>query len=303
MNNVLKLGQDQIKLLEKILIERGLEKKEVAGGTAYRSIDCIITIYNTGKVLFQGKKVEVLHSEVCSALFGDSSAGNEGLDMGVQEALEEIKTWPRIGSDESGKGDFFGPLVTTAFLVKSKEVESELIAIGVKDSKKLSDKQIKELATKVRALGDFVVIKIGPQRYNELYAKFHNLNNLLAWSHARAIENVLEKNSAELIVADQFGDKSLIERALFAKGKNVKLQQRHKAEADVAVAAASILARDTFVNSIEALSREHGVLLPLGSGNTVIATAQKLAKEKGIIVLDGLAKTHFKTYDVVKSKF
>ena len=93
----------------------------------------------------------------------------------------------------------------------------------------------------------FSIVTINPAKYNELYTKFGNLNKLLAWGHARTIENILEKADCEYALSDKFGDEKLIKNALMGKGQNIKLEQRCKAESDIAVAAASILAREQFL--------------------------------------------------------
>ncbi len=148
----------------------------------------------------------------------------------------------RIGIDESGKGDYFGPLVIAAVFV-TPTTQTDLSLMQVRDSKKLSDGRVREMAPDIRLLCPHSIVAIGPQRYNELYTKIRNLNRLLAWGHARALENLLQQVDCSLAIADQFGDEQLILNALQEKGKQIRLVQRTKAESDLAVAAASILAR------------------------------------------------------------
>ena len=196
-----------------------------------------------------------------------------------------------IGVDESGKGDYFGPLVVAACFVGPEHM-AELD--GVKDSKKLTDKQSLAIAGKIRATCPHSIIAIGPAKYNELYAKFANLNKLLAWGHARAIENVLELRPCSLVISDQFADPAGLKRQLFAKGKEVTLESRVRAEADIAVAAASILARAEFLRRLERLGDEFGIELPKGAGN-VIPTAKRFVEKYGRDKLGEIAKLHFKT--------
>src|SRR3989304_6006148 len=145
-----------------------------------------------------------------------------------------------IGVDESGKGDYFGPLVIAAVCVET-ETAGMLRGSGVKDSKTLSDRAIADLAPDIQGLCRTSVVAIGPAKYNELYGKFKNLNKLLGWGHARAIENLLEAGCpATMALSDQFGDERFIRDALLKKGRAIRLEQRHRAEEDVAVAAASI---------------------------------------------------------------
>ncbi|RYG24367.1 ribonuclease HIII [bacterium] len=198
----------------------------------------------------------------------------------------------RIGVDESGKGDFFGPLVVAACYV-GPEHYAELE--GVKDSKKLTDAMALRLSDKIAATCPHSVISIGPTKYNELYAKFKNLNHLLAWGHARAIENVLEIHPADLVISDQFAaGGTVVKKALFEKGKLVKFESRVRAEADLAVAAASILARAEFLRRLKALGGRFNMELPKGATN-VIGPGKRLVAQHGPEALPEVAKMHFKT--------
>lgn len=200
-----------------------------------------------------------------------------------------------IGVDESGKGDYFGPLVIAAVCVDT-ETASMLRGSGIRDSKTLSDRKIAEMAPEIEGLCRTGVVAIGPAKYNELYAKFKNLNKLLGWGHARAIENLLEAGCpASMALSDQFGDERFIKDALLRKGRLIRLEQRHRAEEDVAVAAASILARAEFVRRLEKLSAEAGLTLPKGASNLVDAAARRLVKDRGAAALPAFAKVHFKT--------
>jgi ribonuclease HIII len=200
-----------------------------------------------------------------------------------------------IGSDESGKGDFFGPLVIAAFFMPDGQ-EEVLRELGVKDSKRTSDARCREIAeTLKRGYPNHSVVTIGPEKYNELYGKLRNLNRLLAWGHARAIENILERVPAGKAVTDQFGDEKFVRNALLKKGREIDLVQMPRAEEDVAVAAASILARAEFLTRLHFLSKDVGVELPKGASDLVEAAAVKLVREKGPDILAKVAKTHFKT--------
>jgi ribonuclease HIII len=204
-----------------------------------------------------------------------------------------------IGVDESGKGDFFGPLVVAACYVGPEHL-AELE--GVRDSKKLTDKVALALAGKIRAVCPHSIIAIGPAKYNELYAKFRNLNSLLAWGHARAIENVLEVQPANLVISDQFASGGLaVKKALYEKGKGVEFRSMVRAEADIAVAAASILARAEFLRRLERLGEEFGMPLPKGATN-VIATGKRFVAQHGPDALPNVAKMHFKTSGQVLAK-
>lgn len=200
----------------------------------------------------------------------------------------------RIGTDESGKGDYFGPLVIAAVWA-DPATEDLLQSWGVTDSKKLSDGRARSLAAQIAAHGiPASVVAIGPERYNELYAKMRNLNRLLAWGHARAIENLLEKTTATEIVTDQFGDPALVEKALLEKGREVRLIQMHRGERDIVVAAASVVARAEFLRRMEQLSQTVGVELLKGAGSGVDQVGARILARGGMKLLETVAKCHFK---------
>ncbi len=214
--------------------------------------------------------------------------------------LESLRGQTHIGIDESGKGDYFGPLVIAGVCVAADD-ESRLVQSGVRDSKLLSDKQVVPLAEKIRSLvGEkkYDVMHINPEKYNELYARIRNLNKLLAWGHARVLENLLEKNPCNLAVCDQFGNESLIEKALMEKGKAIRLVQAPRAEQDTAVAAASILARDTFLKKLGEMSEKYDITFPKGA-TIVVGVAKDFVNAHGQSELGKVAKLHFKTTEKV----
>ncbi len=197
-----------------------------------------------------------------------------------------------IGVDESGKGDFFGPLVIAACYVGPEHL-AELE--GVKDSKKLTDPVSEKLSLKIKAVCPHAIVAIGPAKYNELYATFKNLNSLLAWGHARAIENVLDQCPATKVISDEFAKGGLaVKRALFEKGRSLEFVSAVRAEQDIAVAAASILARAEFLRRLKRLGEEFGISLPKGA-SAVIDPAVRFVHLHGTDKLSQVAKMHFKT--------
>lgn len=200
-----------------------------------------------------------------------------------------------IGVDESGKGDYFGPLVIAACYVGPEHL-AELD--GVKDSKKLTDKDALRLSDQIRRTCPHSIVAIGPTKYNELYAKMRNLNRLLSWGHAQAIQNVAEQQPCDLAISDQFGDPGYIRTLLKQKGVELKLEAMVRAESDLAVAAASILARAEFLRRLKRLGEEFGMELPKGATN-VIDPAKRFVAKHGEGALGNVAKLHFKTTDKV----
>ena len=203
-----------------------------------------------------------------------------------------------IGTDESGKGDFFGPLVIAGVMADEKAAKIFLDA-GIKDSKKITDKKILTLEPIIKQHSQYSVVVIANPRYNELYAKIKNLNKLLAWGHARVIENILEKNNCEYALSDKFGDESLIKSALMKNGRSIRLEQMVRAESDISVAAASVLARAAFVHKIADMEKTYGIAFPKGCASQVKVAANEFIQKFGKERLSEVCKTHFKTYKEV----
>jgi ribonuclease HIII len=199
----------------------------------------------------------------------------------------------RMGTDESGKGDYYGPLTVAGFFLPEGQDEV-LLELGIRDSKKISDNRVRELSDLIKSGYIHTVVAIGPEKYNELYEKLRNLNRLLAWAHSRAIENLLEEVPCTLAITDQFGDKAFVLNALMKKGRNIELIQKPKAEEDLAVAAASILARAEFLKRLYFLSQDVGIDLPKGASAKTEEVGIALIQKHGIGILDKVAKKHFK---------
>lgn len=198
-----------------------------------------------------------------------------------------------IGTDEAGKGDLFGPLVCAACYVNSQLLPS-LMECGVRDSKKLSNSRVDNLAVSIKRLCPHDIIVIGPEKYNALYEKMKNLNRLLAWAHARAIENLLTKVECPNVLTDQFADERMVLSALQKKGRKVKLVQKTRAETNLAVAAASILARAEFLQRLASLSNKFKLDLHPGAGHLTDKALLHFIQKHGRHKLELVAKTHFK---------
>src|SRR3989449_1448583 len=252
-----------------------------------------VAVYEKGpKVLVQGRRAEeFVQFELEPKILGEAKLGYE--EVHSPEIFE-----PHIGVDESGKGDFFGPLVIAGAYV-DRGIARELLDAGVVDSKRVSsDARIRALADTIRksSLGLVETVLIGPTKYNELYEKFGNLNKLLGWGHARVIENLLAKKpDCPRALSDQFADARVVEQSLLRHGRKIEIEQRTRAESDIAVAAASILAREAFVNWLECKGKEIGLRLDRGVSPSVKDTARKLVEMNGPDALREVAKVHFRT--------
>ena len=259
-----------------------------------------VAVYEKGpKVVVQGKDTEEfvrfhLEPEILKEA-----------KLGYEEILNPEMFEPHFGIDESGKGDFFGPLVI-AGVYADKGIARQLINIGVMDSKRIgSDNRIRALAEEIRRTPGLIfnVVLIGPQKYNSLYEKFANLNDLLAWGHARVIENLLEaKPDCKRSLSDKFANENVIKRALLKQGRLIQIDQRTKAESDIAVAAASILAREKFIQWLDRANKQFGMVLPKGVSAGVKTAAQALVAKHGFDALQSAAKTHFRTAAEIRRK-
>lgn len=249
-----------------------------------KGISC--TLYESGALTVQGKEKDpfiefYLEPEILQSFTHTHPTAH-------------IDTSPHIGVDEAGKGDFFGPLCTCA-LYADEEGIKKLVSMGVKDSKRLSDSTVKKIGKQIKAAFPFSLVRLYPEKYNELYEKFRNLNRLLAWTHAAAIEELVEKTKAEKAIIDQFAEKHVMETMLKRKNISIDVEQRHKGEQDVVVAGASIIARMSFLEGLEKMSENITVPLPKGASAEVKATARVIVARFGIEMLDKVSKKHFKT--------
>ena len=252
-----------------------------------------VAVYEKGpKVLVQGRGVEeFVQFELEPKILGEAK-------LGYEEVHSPEMFQPHFGVDESGKGDFFGPLVIAGVYV-DPGIARKFLDAGVVDSKRIgSDARIRTLADMIRksSLGLVETVLIGPAKYNELYEKFGNLNRLLGWGHARVIENLLARKPGCLrSLSDQFADAGVIRASLLKHGRKIAIEQRPRAESDIAVAAASIVAREAFINWLDRKSKELGLRLQRGVSPGVKESARKLVEMNGPGALREVAKVHFRT--------
>ena len=240
------------------------------------------------KVTIQGNKELALYRKVNDLVFGKTLFEQENTDLTEPENY--------IGTDESGKGDYFGPLVIAAVLT-DKQVTKKLRELGVRDSKELSDYTISSIATGIKKINDciFSIVVINPEKYNILYEKMGNLNRLLGWAHAKALENVLTVKTVPEAISDKFGNEKYIQSSLQKMGKKLILHQETKAEKYTAVAAASILARNELNKWFFKIKQEKKLDLPKGASSIVNEKAKEIKGKYGIEILHTYAKLHFKT--------
>jgi ribonuclease HIII len=252
-----------------------------------------VSFYDKGTILIQGKQ-SPLKSLIDAWQTGEAKVEPTTSNLKAATSAMISCDEDRIGIDESGKGDYFGPLVVAAAFITSMQ-ESWLLNLGIKDSKKISDRTILNLAHTLRSKINYNLLTISPAKYNQLYAKIGNLNQLLAWGHARVLENILAEVDAKVAISDQFGKKSVLEAALMSRGREIQLIQQPKAEQDLAVAAASIIARAEFLSQLSYLQQQYHCDFNKGVSPKVIAQARNFVANFGEDKLSEVAKIHFST--------
>jgi ribonuclease HIII len=295
-----KLTDEQMDLLGQILKAKGWQPFEVAYARyAFKGTDCNVTAYESRKLVVAGKGTEefvtmILEPDVTKVA-----------KLGYDEVLHPEWFESHAGLDESGKGDFFGPVVAATVIADKAAIDLWREA-GVQDSKKITENRIFELEKVIRNTPGVAIqaFKLGMPKYNELMAKPRaNLNLLLAWEHAIALTEALNTKRVPWGLLDQFSEQPLVQRELKKRGvENFELKMRTKAEEDPVVAAASIVARAEFVREMVALSRKCGIKLQKGAGPLVKEQAHEIIRKFGARSLGDYAKLHFRTaYEVVKA--
>ncbi|MGA8164159.1 MAG: ribonuclease HIII [Waddliaceae bacterium] len=251
------------------------------------------TLYQSGKLMVQGKETqEFVEFYLEPEVLGTFTNSYREID---------IDQTSRIGIDEAGKGDFFGPLCIAGVFASGPGI-LQLKKMGVRDSKSMSDSTVIKIGSLLRKHYPYHIVTLTPATYNDLYKKFGNLNHLLAWGHATAISALVQKTECINVIIDQFASEHVVENALKKKNLNVDLVQRHRGEEDLVVAAASILARQAFLEELERLSREFSMKLPKGAASIVIETGGKFLMKYGRSLLAKVAKLHFRTLDAILSE-
>ena len=292
----LKIDAAEAPQIRQFFLEHGFEFSDAPHAFwRAKGVGCVAVFYASGKLLLQGKEADVWRG-----LLGDETADARPFHRALQKQPKPAPTrW--VGTDEAGKGDYFGPLVVAGVAIRRGDLDI-LQTLGVDDSKAIPDARIGQMEQGIKALCDTEVIFIGPAKYNALYAKFENLNRLMAWAHSKVIENLLERNADERpdwILVDRFANDKVMTRALGPLARETRFDQWPRAEEDPAVAAASVLARGAFLRGLASLSRKYGVQLRAGAGQPTLASARTFIDRHGKGELGQVAKLHFKTTDQV----
>jgi ribonuclease HIII len=278
-----------------------------------------VTLYRTGKLLVQGRTAAAFASEALAGLAsaGVAADGSRSASRAPSPKRKRAAAAPErgcggpspapagsalIGTDEAGKGDYFGPLCV-AGVVLDDEGADRLRGMGVRDGKLLADPTVLSLDGLIRADVPFAVVALDPEEYNRRHAAAGNLNTLLAALHVDVIETLVAETGCRRVLTDQFANPSVLSGEAKRRAVDVDLRQRPRAEEETAVAAASIVARAEFLRRLEALAAVAGRRLPKGASDPVDAAAREIYREGGREALARIAKLHFKTTAKVASLF
>ncbi|ASK63018.1 ribonuclease HIII [Virgibacillus phasianinus] len=275
---------------------------DVPQGAVFRAktSNGVITAYRSGKVMFQGKAAEFESIKWVEELEIEPVKGKPNPKLNHNfTPPSTIYNVSHIGSDEAGTGDYFGPMTVACVFVK-KEQLAKLKEIGVQDSKNLSDTTIKRLSKEILSLNIlYSLLVLRNEKYNDLKARGWSQGKMKAMLHHHAIQNVSNKagqDSFEGIVIDQFCEPGLYNKYIGSERQKSAPNTYFITKAEsysIAVAAASIIARTSFLKEMDLLSGTIGMTLPKGASKQVDQTIAQIIREKGHQALHACAKTHF----------
>ena len=306
MTIVFKVSDNIKPLMMEFYKDRMLDKRPPYSIFQVKEYDCVITLYESGKVMFQGIGADIEASywieeeRIKNGRVIDITTGKDKKNTPEARILFNEST---IGSDEVGTGDFFGPIVVTATYV-SKEDISFLIDLGVRDSKKITDDKIKKIAPSIIKKIPYTTFILTNTSYNKNWSEDLNMNKIKAILHNKVLVSMKNKNYPyEKIVVDQFVyPAKYFEHIKEAKEKVTDITFTTKAEDKcLSVAAASIISRYIFLGEMEKLSKEMGMTIPKGAGPNVDEVGIEIVKKYGFDKLYDIAKMNFKNKDKIKN--
>ena len=289
----LKMDPSEAPDIRRFLLQHGFEITDVPHTIfGAKGPGCVVNFYKSGKLLLQGKEADTWRG-----LMGDVTAAARPYHSALSKHPKpQPEQW--IGTDEAGKGDYFGPLVITGVAIKRKDLEI-LQTLGVDDSKAIADGRVQEMVLGITALCEVETIIISAAKYNQLHPQMRSVNRMLAWGHGKAIEALLERTDASWVLIDRFAQMPQIRRGFGPLGLAANIDAWPKAEEDPAVAAASIIARAAYLRSLASLSKRYGLQIKSGAGAPTLAVARRFVSMHGKEALNEVAKVHFATTDQI----
>lgn len=263
--------------------------------------DTIVTLYESGKAMFQGVSADI-EADMWESIGKDKDNIDYFMDTPKKEEKKEEMTLPinisSVGSDEVGTGDYYGPIVVTASYVNKDDIHF-LTELGVKDSKKLSDEQILKIVPKIIKKIKYKTIMLSNKEYNEKYGKDMNMNKIKAVLHNKVLTEMVKDNDYDYIVVDQFEPESSYYNHLSEVPNPLKgITFITKAEDKcLSVACSSLISRYIFIKEIDKLGDKYGIFLPKGANYYVEDVGIKLVEKYGLNILKEVAKLNFSNTD------
>lgn len=293
---VLKVSKTEIKKLKNYYADYLLNKKVPYSEFSAKKNGTSITAYTSGKVLFQGK-----NAEQEAARWGSSDPSAAKTSSSLPKNFASLAV---LGSDEVGNGSYFGPLCVCAAYADKEHLDA-LKRLGVKDSKMLTDDQIRKMATAIKELIPYRLLVVSPEKYNEIQPKYNAVRMKVAL-HNQAIRLLLDQiapTKPEAILIDQFTSEANYMK--YVKQEPQRVEQKiyfvTKGEQyHLSVAAASIISRASFLDELDKASLELGTKVPSGAGKPSDELAAKLLRQGGIDLLSKFAKLHFANTEKAK---
>lgn len=289
--------------------DRALEKHPPYSIFQVKDYDCVITLYESGKLMFQGIGADIEASYWMEEerilnkrdLQSELKSEQEKKDKKAEELNDDrFKNISTIGSDEVGTGDYFGPIIVTASFVDIKK-KSFLYELGVRDSKKITDEKIIAIAPTLIKEFPHVTYILTPSDYNRL--GITNMNKVKAILHNKVLYALKEKKyNYDKIVVDQFCYPVKYYEHIKAtpnKVTNITFTT-HAEDKCLSVAVSSIISRYIFIKEMEKLTKEMDMNIPKGAGTNVDEVGVKIVKQYGINKLNELAKLNFKNTEKIK---
>lgn len=293
---VVKVPASRGRELERRLVERRFEMRSAPYALYWaRGEGVVVTHYESGKFVVQGEAPELFLEQFLGLASDGAAPTPPTSSTSPTSSIRGSASSPAgalvttIGGDESGKGDYFGPLVVAAVKL-TPELSSKLANGEVRDCKLMNDESVLRVGAALRANVPHAIARLDPPEYNAEHARVKNLNPMLAALHARAVRELAEPGVR--VVIDQFANESVLRKAL--SGVDIQLEQRHRAEEELAVAAASVIAREQFLAALHELSERFAVDLAKGAGRPVDVAARRFVTLHGADALGQVAKLHFK---------
>ncbi len=307
MNYVFTLDQSRLPELLEYYKEYDASRDNPNAIVVFRSPEVTVTVYKSLKVMIQGPEARDEYLMWADLLEFEPQEEAPASLAATPEKIAEVRSVyylsSSIGSDEVGTGDFFGPVVVCAAFV-AKSMIARLEGLKVRDSKKMTDEAILAVAPSLISLLPHAVLVVDDPKYNDLVKQGYNLNKMKAYLHNHAIRKCLQKtpSAPDYVIVDEFCPKDQYYDYLKDVEAYRKVTFLQKGEsAHLAVAAASVIARYTFLQEMEKLNQKIGLLLPLGASPIVDLVGKRIALEKGFDLFPEIAKVNFKNMEKIRA--